>query len=242
MGVWRGSISSGLRRFRSMAIVPLSGSLRERVGKGAARQSRRSGRIPAVVYGHGQAATTVAVDTQEFLSAIRHHEGGNIIVSLKLDGDEKTALIREVQRDPISQEILHLDFQEVLLTDKVRVEVSVHLVGSPRGVREGGGILEHINRQVEVECLATDIPGSIDADVTDLFIGDSFHVSDLQVQGVVILTDPGTTIATVVPPTVHETPVEPTEGEAAEAEAEEPEVISKGKEEEAESKEGEESK
>ena len=118
-----------------MAIVPLSGSVRERAGKGPARQSRRSGRIPAVVYGHGQSATSMAVDTKEFETALRLHEGGNMIVSLKFDGNEKTALIREVQRDPISQEILHLDFQEVSLTETVRVEVNVNLIGSPRGVR-----------------------------------------------------------------------------------------------------------
>lgn len=224
-----------------MAIVPLSGTIRERVGKGPARQSRRSGRIPAVVYGHGQAATSVAVDSKEFESALRRHEGGNMIVSLKFDESERTALIREVQRDPISQEILHLDFQEVLLTETVRVDVTVNLVGSPRGVREGAGILEHINRQVEVECLATAIPGSIEADVTELFIGDSFHVSDLKVDGVTILTDPSTTIATVVPPTVQEAP-EAAEGAEAEPESEEPEVISKGKDEESKSEESEEKK
>lgn len=225
-----------------MAIVPLSGSLRERAGKGPARKSRRSGRIPAIVYGHGQPATSMVVDTKEFETALRQHEGGNMIVSLQYDGNEKTALIREVQRDPISQEILHLDFQEVALTETVRVEVAINLVGSPRGVREGAGILEHINREVEVECLATAIPGSIDADVTDLFIGDSFHVRDLKADGVTILTDPSTTIATVVPPTVHETAEEAAEGEAPEGEAEEPEVISKGKDEEEKSGEGEEKK
>jgi large subunit ribosomal protein L25 len=225
-----------------MAIVPLSGLLRERVGKGPARQARRSGQIPAVVYGHGEAATSVAVEATEFEAALRSHEGGNMIVALKVNGDERTALIREVQRDPISHEILHLDFQEVALTDTVRVEVSVHLAGSPRGVREGGGILEHITRYVEVECLATNIPSSINADVTELFIAESIHVRDLTVENATILTDPAMTIATVVPPTVHETPAAEAAEEAAAPEAEEPEVISKGKEEGEKTAESEEKK
>lgn len=218
-----------------MAIVPLSGSLRERSGKGPARQARRQGRIPGVIYGHGQPALPVAVDTRDFINALRHIEGGNMIVSLKLDGSERTALVREVQRDPISHEILHLDFQEVSLTELVHVEVTVHLVGIARGVKDGGGILEHITRQIEVECTATTIPSSIDADVSNLDVGDSVHVRDLTVsEGVKILADGDQTVATVVPPTVYEAPA-PTE--AAPAAAEEPEVIAKGKEEEEEEKE-----
>jgi large subunit ribosomal protein L25 len=211
-----------------MAIVPLTGSLRERSGKGPARQARRAGRIPAILYGHGKAALSVAVETRDFINAMRQIEGGNMIVSLKLDTGERTALVREVQRDPLSHEILHLDFQEVSLTEKVRVEVNVHLVGAPKGVKEGG-ILEAITRQVEVECLATAIPGSLDVDVSDLAIGDSVHVSDLQAEGVTILTDAEQTIATVVPPTVYEAPAA-AEAVAAPAAAE-PEVIGKGKEE-----------
>jgi len=151
-----------------------------------------------------------------------------MIVSLKLDGGERTALVRGVQRDPLTHEILHLDFQEVSLTEKVRVEVNVHLVGTPIGVKDAGGILETIIRAVEVECLATTIPGSIDVDVSQLGIGDSVHVRDLQPEGVVILTDPDQTVATVVPPTVYEAPVAEV---AAVPSAEEPEVIGKGKEE-----------
>jgi large subunit ribosomal protein L25 len=212
-----------------MAIVPLTGSLRERSGKGPARQARRAGRIPAILYGHGQAALSVAVETRDFINAMRQIEGGNMIVSLKLDGGERTALVREVQRDPLTHEILHLDFQEVSLTEKVRVEVNVRLVGSPAGVKEGG-ILEPITRQVEVECLATAIPDGLDVDVSALGIGDSVHVRDLQSLGIVILTDPDQTVATVVPPTVYEAPVA-AEAAVAAPTAEEPEVIGKGKEE-----------
>jgi large subunit ribosomal protein L25 len=213
-----------------MAIVPLTGSLRERVGKGAARSARRAGRIPGVIYGHGQAAVAVDVELREFINAMRKTAGGNLIVSLQLKGGDRTALVREVQRDPLSHEILHLDFQEVSLTEKVRVEVPVHLIGIPKGVKDGGGILQHVVRTIEVECLATAIPASIDADVVQLDIGDSLHVRDLSAGGLTIVTDADQTIVTVVPPTVYEAPA-PTE---APAEGAEPEVIAKGKEEKAE--------
>ncbi len=213
-----------------MAIVPLTGSLRERSGKGPARQTRRAGRIPGIVYGHGRPALSVAVDAHEFINALRHVEG-NMIVSLKLDGGEKTAIVREVQRDPLTHEIVHLDFQEVSLTERVHVEVTVHLVGTPVGVKDAGGILETITRGIEVECLATAIPGAIEVDVSALNIGDSVHVRDIRVEGVEVLTDADQTIATVVPPTVYEAPA-PAEAAAAPT-AEEPEVIGKGKEEEA---------
>jgi len=221
-----------------MAIVPLTGALRARSGKGPARQSRRAGRIPGVLYGHGQTALAVAVDTKEFISAIRHIEGGNMIVALRLDGGEKTALVREVQRDPLSHEIIHLDFQEVSLTERVHVQVTVHLVGIAKGVKDSGGILETILRTVDVECLATSIPNHLEVDVSALEIGDSLHVRDLSVpEGVTMLTDGDQPIATVVPPTVYEAPV--VAEVAAPAAAAEPEVIAKGKEEKKEEEEAE---
>jgi large subunit ribosomal protein L25 len=211
-----------------MAIVPLSGALRDRSGKGPARASRRDGNIPGVVYGHGQPAVSVTVNQKDFINAIRHVEGGNMIVSLKLGGGEKTALVREVQLDPISHDIIHLDFQEVSLTETVRVQVAVHFTGLATGVKDGGGILETIARQVEVECLATAIPSFLEADVSALEVGDSLHASDLGLpEGVVLLTEGDQTIATCVPPTVYEAPVA---AEAAPTAAEPELVAAKGKE------------
>jgi large subunit ribosomal protein L25 len=149
-------------------------------------------------------------------------------VNLALNPGEYTALIRDVQYDPLSHKILHLDFQHISLTETVEVEVTVHLIGIPTGVKDGGGILEPILRQVEVRCLPTQIPSSIDVDVTALAIGDSVHARDLKVENVTILTDPDATVATVVPPTVME---EKPADEAAAAAAE-PEVIAKGKKDE----------
>jgi large subunit ribosomal protein L25 len=212
-----------------MAIVSLEGQVRPGTGKGPARSARRAGMIPGVIYGAGETPTALAVPKKEFELAVKN-AGGNVIVALKLDGKgEQTAIIREVQRDPISHAIIHLDFHHISLTEKVTVEVSVHLVGIPDGVKNGGGILEHITRTIEIECLPTQIPGHLEADVSALGIGDSIHVRDIAIPNAEVLSDPDTTIATVVPPTVM---TEPT-AETAAAGAAEPEVIAKGKGEEA---------
>jgi large subunit ribosomal protein L25 len=215
-----------------MAIVPLEGRVRPGTGKGPARQARRDGLIPGVIYGSGETPVALTVPRREFDIAMRTAKGSNVIVGLKLDGGaEQTAIIREVQRDPISHDILHLDFHHISLTEKVTIEVTVHLVGIPDGVKNGGGVLEHISRTVEIEVLPTQIPGAIEADVSLLGIGDSIHVRDLVIHNALVLSDPDMTIATVVPPTkaVETTPAEA----AAVAGKAEPEVIAKGKTDEA---------
>lgn len=214
------------------SVIPLTVARREGLGKGGARKARAAGLIPGVLYGHGEPPVAVSVPRREFDVALRHHRGGNPIVSLQVDGAEHTALIRAVQYDPINHDILHLDFQHVSLTEQIEVEVNVHVTGAAAGVKEGG-ILETILRTVRVRCLPTAIPGSIDVDVTALGIGESVHVRDLSAPEVEILSDPDLTVVTVVPPTViAETPT----AEAAEVAAApaEPEVIAKGKKEEGE--------
>lgn len=216
-----------------MAVIPLKGSRREGLGKGGARKARAAGQIPGVLYGHGDDPVAVAVGSRDFELALRGHKGGNPLVNLDLGGSEFTALIRDVQYDPINHSILHLDFHHISLTEKIEVEVSIHLTGTPVGVKDGGGILEHITRTVEVRCLPTAIPSAIDGNVEKLNVGDSLHVRDLTVTAdVEILTDPETTIATVVAPTVMEE-VAPADAAAAATEAAaEPEVIAKGKKDE----------
>jgi large subunit ribosomal protein L25 len=213
-----------------MSVISLTAQRRTDIGKGGARKARAAGHIPGIIYGHGEAPIPVSVGAREFQVAMRSHRGSNPIVSLAVEGSEYTALVRDVQWDPLTQGVLHLDFQHISLTETVEVQVSVHLVGTAVGVKDGGGILEHILRQVEVRCLPTAIPPSIDVDVTALNIGDSVHVRDLRVEGIEILTDGDDTVATVVPPTVHEE--KPAEEAAAAAEPAEPEVIAKGKKEE----------
>ena len=211
-----------------MAVIQLNGSRRSKLGKGGARKARAAGEIPGVMYGHGEEPVPVAVNTREFSNLMRAHKGGNPIVNLKLDSGEFTALVRDAQIDPVSQAILHLDFQHISLTETIEVEVPVHPVGLAIGVKDGGGILEMIIRTVEVRCLPTAIPASFDLDVTALIIGASLHVRDIKAEGVTILTDPETTILTIVAPTVEEVAV------VAEPGAAEPEVVAaKGKKEDA---------
>jgi large subunit ribosomal protein L25 len=223
-----------------MPVIPLTGTRRAGTGKGVARKARAAGQIPGVLYGHGQEPVALNVAAREFELAVRK-QGGNPIIGLNLDGGEHTALIRDVQYDPVTREIIHLDFLRISLTETIEVEVSVHLVGLPVGVKEGGGILEPILREVRVRCLPTAIPASLDVDVTALNIGDSVHAGALQAEGVEVVTDPEATLATVVPPTVHAEEKPAAEGEAAAAvaatpESTEPEVITKGKKEEDEDK------
>src|SRR6266508_6819062 len=136
-----------------MAVIPLSGARRENLGKGGAHKARAAGHIPAVLYGHGEQPVPVSVRAREFDLALRGHRGGNPIVSLAVGGGEYTALIRDVQYDPVTHDILHLDFQHISLTETIEVRVPVHLEGLPVGVKDGGGILETILREIEVRCL-----------------------------------------------------------------------------------------
>ena len=219
-----------------MATLNLKGARREGVGKSVTRKLRQAGSIPAVYYGRGEDPMPLVVNLRELLDLIEQAEGSNVIVDLKVEGvtgAEKKALIREIQRDPVGGNILHLDLQHISLTERITVEVPVVLVGVPTGVKDGGGILEHLLREVEVECLPTDIPARLEADVTALQIGDSLHVSDLRADRVTIKTEAGRAIAAVVPPTVLEE-AKPAE----EAVPTEPELVKEKKGEEAEGAEG----
>jgi large subunit ribosomal protein L25 len=221
-----------------MAVIALSGKRREGLGKGSARKARQSGEIPAILYGHGEKPVAVSIGARAFQVALHTHKGGNPIVNLAVGGSEFTALIRDAQYDPVSRQVIHLDFQHISLTEKIEVRVPLNFTGLALGVKDGGGILEAILRDVEVRCLPTAIPAGIDVDVSSLNIGDSIHVRDLSIPDVEILNDPDATLVTVVPPTViEEKPAEVVEG--AEPSAAEPEVIAKGKKDEEGAAEGE---
>jgi large subunit ribosomal protein L25 len=161
-----------------MAEVTLNVSKREGTGKGPARRARMAGKVPAVVYGRGMDPVSIEVDRREFLTALNTDAGMNVLLSIQI-GDEKiTTLARELQRDPVRGTLLHADFVKVDLTVEVEVEVPVHLVGEAPGVREGG-VLEHPLFTVHVRCLPGDVPESIDADISNMNIGDSLRVADL---------------------------------------------------------------
>jgi large subunit ribosomal protein L25 len=218
-----------------MAMMSLEAARRSDVGKGVARKLRAGGRIPAVYYGRGEDSIALTVALRDLESVIESAEGSNVIVDLKFSGDgsmDRKALIREIQRDPVAGSILHLDLQHISLTERITVEVPIVLIGTPIGVKDAGGILEHLLREVEVECLPTDIPSKLEVDVSALQIGDSLHVSDIKAERAEILTEADRAIAAVVPPTVLEE-VKPAEEEVAA----EPELIAKEKKDEGEAEE-----
>jgi large subunit ribosomal protein L25 len=192
---------------------------------------RDQGLIPAIVYGKKIQALSIAVDKKSFVKNILLSEAGmNAIVTLKI-ADEKgkglAVLTHEVQRDPLTDDILHVDFRHILMDEAIKTRVPVELTGLPIGVKDDGGVLVHGLREVEVKCLPTDIPDKFVIDVSALKINDSLHVSDLtKVSKVEILTNPSEMVANCSPPTKEEVvaaPV-PTPEEVAAAAAAAPEL------------------
>src|SRR5688572_22088278 len=213
----------------------LSAEPREQRGKGGSRKLRSAGRIPAVIYGHGETTRSLTVDGRELERLFAHIRRESTVITVKISGEkaEVKALIREVQSHPSRGTILHVDFYQIHAGERITVEVPIHLVGTPAGVK-AGGILQHSLNELEIECLADQIPNEIRIDVTALEIGDSLHVSDLPLpEGVDSLVDGDRSVASVIPPTVVAAPVV-AEGVEPVATTAEPEVIKRGKEEEAE--------
>ncbi|HKI96369.1 MAG TPA: 50S ribosomal protein L25 [Gemmatimonadales bacterium] len=211
--------------------VTIAAERRTGTGKGAARQLRATGRVPAVIYGHGRAAESLSVVGAEIEKALIGIAAESTVIDLTIDGSPVKTLIREIQRHPTRPDIIHVDFYEIHADETLTLEVPIRLVGVPDGVRNGGGVLDQVLREIEIEVLPANIPEHVDVDVTDLAIGHSVHVSDLEVPNATVLTDPETTICTVVPPRVEEEVVPAAEVVETEGE-EEPELIRKPKAEE----------
>ncbi len=200
--------------------------------KNEARRVRRGGKIPAVVYGAGQDSVPVAVDPRQVKRILNSETGHNTIFDLALDGGTKTkAMIVDWQYEPIKGNLLHIDLKRIAMDKKLAVMVPVELIGEPAGVKQQGGILEQMLREVEVECLPADIPSHIDVDVSELVFGKVLRVADLPHSDKLrFLTDENQPVADVT--TVKEEVVATPEAVAAEAAAPtEPEVIKKGKQE-----------
>ena len=197
---------------------------REGTGKGAARKLRAAGRVPAILYGHGMDPLALSVDSRELFHLLHTGAGANVLVDLVVDGTEHLALPRDVQRDHIRGRFVHVDFLAVRRDEKIHVTIPLRIVGESPGVK-AGGVLEHHLWELNVECLATDVPQAIDVDISGLDIGSGVRVSDLKVRsGVTILTSPEDSVVAVTQPQVaveeEEEAAEVVEGEAAEEEAE----------------------
>jgi large subunit ribosomal protein L25 len=190
---------------------------RERVGSSATRLLRRGGRVPAVLYGHGEKNEHLSIPAVQVKNLVRRHTK-----TAELSGDVKdTVLVSQIQWDPLGIDILHLDLIRVNLKELVEVTVPIHTHGDPVGLREGGVLIENLH-QVDIRCPAGQIPDSLGLNVTDLHMGGHLNASDLELpDGVELITPPDTTIAHIEEPRSEE-------AEAGEEETAEPEVISKG--------------
>lgn len=198
-------------------------------GKNEARRLRASGQIPAVLYGGDQVGgTPIAVDPK-VLSRILHSDtGANTLISLKTSGaPEVRVMVREYQLDPVSNHLLHADFYRVAMDRRIQVTVPIVVRGEPRGVKQQGGVLDFVHREIEIECLPADIPEHIEIDVSELMVGQAVRMKDLTVDAKwTPVSEPEMMLVHVIMPKVEEAaPV----AEAAPAAPAEPEVIKKGK-------------
>lgn len=200
--------------------------------KNDARRVRQQGKVPAVVYGAGKQAMPVTVDPRQVSRILHSQTGHNTVFDLALDGERTKAMIVDWQYEPIKGSLLHIDLKRIAMDQKLKVNVPIELVGEPAGVKQQGGILEQIAREVEVECLPGDIPNAIELSVAELVFGVVLRVSDLPKNDKIkFLSDPEQPVAHVITIKEEEVPTaDAVAGEAAAAPAE-PEVIKKGKQE-----------
>ncbi len=214
-----------------MPEASIVAEIREKKGKQAAKQLRRDGFIPGILYGPGEDPSMLKIDLKELLTLL-HTFGRNAIVDLRIANkkNEIKAFIFDIQHDPISGDITHVDLKHINLNKKIHLSVPIRLTGIPEGVKNEGGILEHVLHALEIVCLPADIPVSITFDVTDLHMGDSIHVSDVEAGNYEILSDISSTVVHVIAPKVIKAVEEEEEVEIEEMveegeEPTEPEVI-----------------
>ena len=205
-------------------------TLREGRGKNDARRARRDGQVPVTIYGGAGEAVAALVQLSELAAILRSDSGRNTIFTVDVEGVEATeVMFADRQIHPVRMRLVHADFKRLVKGEKIEATVPLRLVGEPFGVREESGVLEQIIREVEIRCQPRDIPEHLDVDVTNLKVHDVLHVSDIPTsEGVEILEEPDTVIATVGMVKEEPVAVVPVEGETPA----EPEVIGKGKKEE----------
>ncbi len=213
----------------------LEATARDTFGKNEARRTRRDGRVPAVLYGgSGTAPMPIAVEPKRLLRILHSDSGANTLIALKLDGSETRVLVKEYQLDPITHQLLHADFYRVAMDQAIEVTIPVVIKGEARGVKQQGGILEFVRREIDIECLPGDIPEHIEVDVSELLLHQGVRVRDVATEAKwTPITDADTMLVHVITPKAEESAAAAVEVAAPAAPAE-PEVIKKGKKEEAE--------
>jgi large subunit ribosomal protein L25 len=209
-----------------MSEMTIEVQKREESGKNSSRRLRAKGLVPAVVYGGGKETVPIQVHKKTLLDLMKTGGTENRIFLLKLtdSGQERHAMLRDLQVDPVSRQVLHLDFQRVLMDEKVRVQVPVELVGTAYGVKTEGGVLDFVTREVHIECLPADIPQHLELDVTDLHVGHHLEAKSLRLpEGVALLDEPERVIVSLAHGRTEEAAA------VAPGESAEPEVIKRGK-------------
>ena len=207
-----------------MSEMTIQVEKRERTGKGGSRESRRKGMIPGVVYGGGKDSVPIQLDRKTFVEMMKKSGSENPIFLLKLSdsGQERHAILRDLQRDPVSRLVIHLDFQRIEMNQKVHVTVTVELVGTAVGVKTEGGLVEFTTRELKIECLPGDIPKHIEVDISGLHVGQHIEAGAVTLpQGVTLFDDPEKVIVTLGHVRTEEASAEDRSGE--------PEVIKRGK-------------
>ena len=201
--------------------IKLSATSRTEKGKGVAKRLRSEGKLPAVVYGHKTDPIALTIDSKQLLKLIVEGKSEHKLFGLSIEGNgkpiEKIVMIKELQIDPLKRNFLHVDFFEVAMDEEITLSLVIKLVGEAPGV-EMGGMLQQVRRDIEIKCLPSQIPDTVEIDVSALNIGDSVHLNDIQLpEGIKVLDDADLTIATVLAPVVEkEVAPEEVEGELAE--------------------------
>jgi len=214
-----------------MEEIVLEAELREGKGRASSKDLRESGYLPAVVYFHGKDALSVKILRGALLKLVHQYRLESVIINLKIKDDKKAkgrpCLVKEIQYHPVREDIIHVDFNEISLTEAIKVNVPIQVKGEAIGVKQEGGSLEHLLWEIEVECLPTNIPKDIQVDITALKMGDAIHVKDIVFpEGIKPLNDPSAVVLHVVAPMKEEAPAEAIEGDTSK----EPEVIKEKKE------------
>lgn len=215
-----------------MATIQLDSKKRTMTGKGSSRKLRSMGRLPVILYGPETSPMMLSLDYKQLQKILRGKSAENIIFDLKVDSNgtnqSRRVMIKEIQKDPVTRDYLHVDFYEISMEKELEVDIPLYLVNTPIGVNEGG-ILEHIRRELKISCMPKNLVDKIEIDVSGLDIGQSLHIEDINLPpGLKSIEDGDLTIATVVAPTIEEEKVEEeVEEEVEEAGSEEIKVEEK---------------
>lgn len=219
--------------------VLIKGEKREIFGKNASRRIRREGRVPAILYGPKTDNVALTLDKKDIFSILKSETGENTLFKVSFDSEKRDAMIKNLQTDPVSDELLHVDLIQIVMDKAIRVAVPVVLIGEAVGVKTEGGFVDFVSREIELECLPKDIPEQITVDISELHLHQSIKLEEIDPpEGTKITSDPEMVVVLIQAPTKEEEiEVEEEEEEEVMAEGEEPEVIKKEKAEEEEEKE-----